>query len=123
MKVYLIDDDAEEAELFAEALSRIDNTIELVWHDSVIHGLESLLRDSVQPDILFLDLNLPQVPGKELLRLLRENHITRSLPVVIYSTSISKKDIDDTAAYSVKSYLQKPEDFDTLCNKLVELVG
>jgi hypothetical protein len=41
---------------------------------------------------------------------------------VIYSTSISKKDIEETAPFNVKSYLKKPEDFDSLCKALKNLL-
>lgn len=122
MKVYLIDDDSEEAELFRDAIGRMDDPIEFVWFDDVIEGLDALLKESTLPDMLFLDLNIPQVSGKQMLKLLRENRVTKDLPVVIYSTSISKKDMDDTSIYGVKFYLQKPESFEKLCVTLRELI-
>ena len=122
MKVYLIDDDSEEGDLFREALERINQAIDFVWHDNVMQALDALLREEEQPHVLFLDLNIPEVPGKQLLKLLRENHVTKQLPVVIYSTSISKRDIEETSVYNVKAYLQKPENFQTLCTRLSELL-
>jgi DNA-binding NarL/FixJ family response regulator len=53
---------------------------------------------------------------------MRQNKATSDVPVVIYSTSISRKDIEDTSIFNVKSYLQKPEDFQSLCQKLEEVV-
>ncbi len=123
MKVYLVDDDSEEADLFADAASKVNQTVEIVWYADVMEALENLLKEDVEaPVLLFLDLNIPKVSGKDLLRLLRQNKATSQIPVVIYSTSISKKDIEDTAPYNVTSYLQKPEDFTTLCNKLAALL-
>jgi DNA-binding response OmpR family regulator len=122
MKIYLVDDDSEEADLFSDALQRIDSSIELVWFSSVMEALNVLLKDDKKPNILFLDLNIPQVSGKEMLRLLRVNNVSEQIPVVIYSTSISKRDIEETSAYNVKAYLQKPEDFQTLCSKLGSLL-
>ena len=123
MKVYLVDDDSEEAELFQEALQRTDYAIEFVWFDDVMQALEALMKESSMPDVLFLDLNIPQVSGKDLLRLLRANHQTQTLPVVIYSTSISQKDIEDTSGFGVKYYLQKPESFQALCDEVKELLS
>jgi len=122
VKVYLIDDDSEESDLFSEALERIDPTIEFKWFDNVIEAFDFILKEQPMPDVLFLDLNLPQVSGKQFLKLLRENRATKTLPVVIYSTSIAKKDIEDTSPYVVKSYLQKPENFEMLCANLKKLV-
>ena len=99
MKIYLVDDDSEEAELFDEAIERIDSSIELVWHHDVMEALDDLIRADSPPDILFLDLNIPKISGKQLLKLLRMNKQTMDIPIVIYSTSISKKDIEDLAAW------------------------
>ncbi|MGC3947882.1 MAG: response regulator [Chryseolinea sp.] len=123
MKLYLVDDDMEEEELFRDAVHKVDPGIEVLWYDDVMNALDALLKDATQPDILFLDLNIPKVSGKELLKLLRQHKATLKLPVVIYSTSISKKDIEDTTPYQVKAYLQKPEDFKLLCQKIGELVN
>ena len=121
MIVFLIDDDAEEAELFAEAIGRIGSSIELRYFDN---GLEALgaLKDAM-PDLIFLDLNMPLLSGKEILKMLRERKEGLKIPVVIYSTSISQKDADDTKAFQVKRYLQKPENFNALCVSLNELLA
>ncbi len=122
MKIYLVDDDSEEAELFGEAIERIDSSIELVWHHDVMEALDDLIRADTPPDILFLDLNIPKISGKQLLSLLRMNKQTKDLPIVIYSTSISKKDIEDTEPYGVKAFLQKPEDFNKLVSRIREIM-
>jgi CheY-like chemotaxis protein len=118
--VFLIDDDSEEAELFAEAIGRIGSPIELKYFDN---GLEALAAmSSAKPDLIFLDLNMPLLSGKETLKMLRERKECSTIPVVIYSTSISQKDADDTEAFHVKRYLQKPENFNALCTSLNELL-
>jgi DNA-binding response OmpR family regulator len=120
VKVFLVDDDYEEAELFEEALEQVDGSIRLTWFGDAKEASEALSGD--QPDVIFLDLNIPQVSGKEFLKMLRENPVTKHTPVVIYSTSISKKDVAETSRWSVKSYLQKPENFNTLCAELREIL-
>jgi DNA-binding response OmpR family regulator len=118
----LVDDDYEEVELFEEALTQVNVAFDLTWYGSVGDAQAALSNNSYQPDVIFLDLNIPQVSGKEYLKMLREEPATKDTPVVIYSTSISRSDIDETSGWSVKSYLQKPEDFKTLCNKLREIL-
>ena len=123
MKVYLVDDDSEEAELFRDAAARVHDRVEVIWYDNVMDAFDALTGQEKQPDFVFLDLNIPQVTGKDLLKMLRENTVTAHVPVVIYSTSISRRDIEETSLYNVRSYLQKPEDFTSLCSKLAELLG
>lgn len=119
--IYLIDDDQEEAELLEEALSKINSVITFKWYDNVSDAFESLTKNS-PPDLIFLDLNMPELSGKELLQMLRQHSATADLPVVIYSTSISKKDIDDTAPFKVKAFLQKPENFILLCDEIAKVI-
>jgi len=121
VKVCLVDDDSEEAELFSEAVKEIDSAIEVLWFDGVMNAFDSLKSSEGQPDLIFIDLNIPRLSGKELLKMLRTNSSTVRLPVVIYSTSISKKDIEDTSPFNVAFYLQKPETFSVLRLKLAEV--
>jgi len=123
MRIYLIDDDSEEAELFSEAVKKIDSTIDLVWCDVVSTAFEQLLHDEKLPAAIFIDLNIPQVSGKTLLKMLRENPVTANIPVVIYSTSISRKDVSDTLPFNVSFYLEKPENFLALCQKLGDVLN
>ena len=63
MKIYLVDDDGDEAELFRDAIDKINKSIEFVWFDDVMQALDALLKERSQPDILFLDNNLPDGVG------------------------------------------------------------
>lgn len=119
----MIDDDAEEAELFGEAVQRIGTGCEVTAFSDprdALKALKALKAFDKKPDIVFLDLNLPGVSGKEVLKELRSDPGSSSVPVVIYSTTITKRDIQETSLYHVKAYLQKPDDFVTLCEKLTE---
>ena len=64
------------------------------------------------PSIVLLDLNLPKVDGREVLQAIRENEATRSLPVVVLTTSAEPFDVEASYALGVNSYIQKPVDFE-----------
>ena len=64
------------------------------------------------PSIVLLDLNLPKVDGREVLQAIRENPTTRSLPVVVLTTSAEPFDVEASYALGVNSYIQKPVDFE-----------
>ena len=64
------------------------------------------------PSLVLLDLNLPKVDGREVLQAIRSNEATRTLPVVVLTTSTEPFDVDATYALGVNSYIRKPVDFE-----------
>ncbi|HEY0047074.1 MAG TPA: response regulator, partial [Flavobacterium sp.] len=66
------------------------------------------------PDFIFLDLNMPEKGGKECLVEIRKHSKLKEIPVIIYSTSSSKKDIDDTYELGANLYITKPNSFTEL---------
>ena len=64
------------------------------------------------PSIMLLDLNLPKVDGREVLQAVRANEATRTLPVVVLTTSAEPFDVEASYALGVNSYIQKPVDFE-----------
>ena len=64
------------------------------------------------PSIVLLDLNLPKVDGREVLQAIRSNEATRTLPVVVLTTSAEPFDVEASYALGVNSYIQKPVDFE-----------
>ena len=84
-------------------------------------ALDSIHQENNIPDCIFLDLNMPLVSGKDVLKRLRGTEETKKLRVIVYSTTISQKDIEDTQGYNVE-YLQKPSDFETLCKRITDIL-
>ncbi len=64
------------------------------------------------PRVVLLDLKLPRIDGIEVLRRVREDPRTRTLPVVALTSSREERDIVETYALGVNSYMVKPVDFD-----------
>ena len=64
------------------------------------------------PSLVLLDLNLPKLDGREVLQAIRSNEATRTLPVVVLTTSTEPFDVDATYALGVNSYIRKPVDFE-----------
>ena len=121
--IVLIDDDLDEAELFFDALCEINGRHDFKAFSDGAKALEHILTDRNYPNFVFLDLNMPLLSGKELLKKIREHADTAEISVVIYSTSISPSDIDDMQQLDVSYYLQKPENFDSLCHHLREILS
>src|SRR5690606_8528383 len=64
------------------------------------------------PSIVLLDLNLPKIDGRGVLQANRDDERTRSLPVVVLTTSAEPFDVEASYALGVNSYIQKPVDFE-----------
>jgi CheY-like chemotaxis protein len=85
-KFLLVDDDYEDAHMFRETLENVDPDV-LCYY--ALHGqdawdkLES--REIAIPDIVFLDMKMPVMNGREFLELMRNDERYESIPVIIYS--------------------------------------
>jgi len=119
-EILLVEDNPDDIELtriaFAEA--KIANQLTVVQDGA--EALDYLFargahagRDPQDlPSIVLLDLNLPKVDGREVLQAIRDNPATRSLPVVVMTTSAEPFDVEASYALGVNSYIQKPVDFE-----------
>ena len=78
-----------------------------------------------KPDLILLDLNLPDISGKDVLSRLRQSDVTREIPVIIISADATPPQIERLLAAGAKAYLTKPlnvaEFLSTLDNALQEL--
>jgi CheY-like chemotaxis protein len=74
------------------------------------------------PDVIFLDLHLPDISGREVLKLLRTDHQTRDIPVVIVSADASPGLIKRLRIDGAYAYITKPIEFDQMFNLLDEVL-
>ncbi|NBL64929.1 response regulator [Flavobacterium sp. NST-5] len=115
LQVILIDDDREEHFLFREALAEIANDVHFVSYADPSQLFHHLQNDELdKPDIIFLDLNMPQINGIECLERIRQNQQLNNVKVVIYSTSKTKNDIHNCFLKGADLYVSKPNSFSDL---------
>ena len=118
--ILLVEDNPRDAELTIRALKK-HNLANLLF--TVEDGAEALdfifgrgkyaARDGgQQPKVILLDLKLPKVSGLEVLRALKQDEKTRSIPVVVVTSSREDPDIKTAYGLGANSYVVKPVDFD-----------
>lgn len=108
--VLLIEDDSDLRLLVRRILERALVAINV--HESVSGATGLALAVSAKPDLVLLDLNLPDMPGTEVVRRLRSVGATRSIPIAILSADVdeARRNLRDT----VDEYISKPFEIDDL---------
>jgi CheY-like chemotaxis protein len=117
MIILIVDDDAEDIELFTEAVLKIDESINCVEAYNGIEALKVLRRNALLPDFIFLDINMPLMNGRKCLEEIKANANYRHIPVIIYSTTTDKKQIEECRKLGA-DFLTKPNSFDELTRSL-----
>lgn len=120
---FIVDDDTDDQEIFAAALNELDDSINCVAVDNCEDAIQMLKKTDELPDFIFLDLNMPRINGRQCLVEVRKLARLKHVPVIIYSTSSSKKDIDETAQLGADMFLTKPSKFNDLCNALNNVIS
>lgn len=118
-KLFIIDDDVEDQEIFMEAIHEVDESIECRSSTSGEDALTELVKEPASlPDLIFLDLNMPKLNGKQVLKEIKRSGILRPIPVIMYSTSFAPHDIEEVTRLGAAFHLLKPSRFDDLCKSL-----
>lgn len=108
-KIWLADDDADDCEFFEVALARVLPSASLrTFPDG-----EKLMREwkLLQPDMLFLDINMPIINGIECLKMIRVDRSLLKLPIVVFSSTSNKLFVDASYGYGANLFFRKPYDF------------
>lgn len=119
----LADDDEDDRMFFVDAFSelRINTKVR-----TCIDGVELMdyLNDenSILPELLFLDINMPKKSGIECLEEIKANPKFKNISIAIYSTSSSDEHVEDTFVKGANVYIKKPNDFNQLKKVLSEVV-
>ena len=119
IELLIVEDDPGDVLLTREALagSRIPHNLRVVEDgEAAIAYLrqEGEHADAVRPDLVFLDLNLPRLDGREVLARIKSDPGLRTIPVVILTTSGSQEDVLRSYDLHANAYVTKPvglEDF------------
>jgi len=122
LKVTLAEDDKDDQELFQEAVEKTGTDVDL----TVVNNGQELIDDlknagKENPDIIFLDINMPVKDGKQTLREIREDDDLKDIPAVMLSTSDHPKDIHESLEAGADLYVKKPNSFNSFIHILKKI--
>lgn len=121
--ITLADDDEDDRLFFTDAFDelKINTVVNTVKNGrELINFLEH--PETVLPNIIFLDLNMPILNGIECLREIKQNDRYKDIAIAIYSTSSSEEDIENTFVLGANIYIKKPSNFNDLKKILSDVV-
>ena len=129
VEILLVEDNPYDAELTLRALKEKGLANKVITFPDGVEALDFLFgrgpfagRDlAVRPKVIFLDLKLPRINGLEVLEKIRAEERTKTIPVVILTSSQEETDIVKSYNLGVNSYMVKPVDFDNFVRVVEEL--
>ncbi len=119
VEILLVEDNPHDAELALRALKKNNFTNRIVVATNGEEALDFIFARGAfsdraiedAPRVVLLDLKLPKVDGLEVLRTLKRDPRTRTIPVVVLTSSQEESDVVESYRLGVNSYIVKPVDF------------
>ncbi len=114
--ILLVEDNQDDIELTERAFNRSRLSNRVITRRDGQEALDYLFGQDEDgnanplPDVILLDLNMPRVNGLEVLQKMRASVRTRSVPVVVLTTSDEQRDVVDSYQLGANSYIRKPVD-------------
>lgn len=122
MTILYIDDDLEDQEVFKDAISIVSPHTTCYFARDGREGFRILHKIVSPPDYIFLDINMPEMSGKEFLNTVKNTHMLKTTPVVMYSTSNNPVDVKEYKQLGAVEFIVKPNSFTAVCEILKRFV-
>lgn len=107
--IFIVDDDEGHAILVQSSLEESGIANPIRWFSSGDAVIDYIFDDPIRrPLVILLDLNMPGLRGTDVLRRLKEDERSRSIPVIVVTTSAEGPEIDECYALGCNLYITKP---------------
>ncbi len=119
IELLLVEDNPADAELCVRALKKHNLANNLVWVKDGAEALNFIFSEGTQlgseatnmPKVVLLDLRLPKVDGLEVLRRVKADERTKTIPIVVLTSSTENRDVVESYRLGVNSFVSKPVEF------------
>jgi two-component system, response regulator len=129
IEILFVEDNPHEAELTIRSLKKHNLANTLKHIDDGAEALDFIFANGAYTDrklspnlkLIILDLKLPKIDGLEILRQIKNDPRTQSIPVAILTSSQEEKDIIESYKLGVNSYIVKPVNFESFSRAVADL--
>lgn len=125
--ILIAEDDADDRYLMKTALEETGITEDVKYVENgveVLSFLESITEENGEihyPKFILLDLNMPKMDGREVLKKIKSNDAYRKIPVIVFSTTKNQLEVKRCYDLGANTYIVKPVSYDTLVETIREI--
>jgi two-component system response regulator len=128
-EILLVENNVYNAEMTTRALKKVNLSDRLLHVKDGAEALDFLFAKGIyaerrmaeQPKVILLDIKMPKIDGMEVLRQIKYNELTKTIPVVIMTSSKQEQDIITSYNLGVNSYVVKPVDSESFAKAVADL--
>lgn len=108
--IIIVEDDKDDQEMFGDVFKELKYKNEIIFFNDGQEALTYLINNSAEPFIVFSDINMPKLNGKELRKKILENEDIRlrTIPYLFFTTSAAQEDVIDAYSKSIQGFFVKP---------------
>ncbi len=129
IEILLVEDNPHDAEMVIRSLKKANLANRLIHVKDGAEALDFIFAKGSfagrqienKPKVILLDIKMPKVDGIEVLRQIKSNEYTKTIPVVIMTSSKEEQDVVTSYDLGVNSYVVKPVDFEGFAKAVTEL--
>jgi two-component system response regulator len=129
VEILLVEDNPHDAEMTIRALKKVNLANKLIHVKDGAEALDFIFAKGAfsdrkienKPKVILLDIKMPKVDGIEVLRQIKSTDATKTIPVVIMTSSKEEQDVITSYDLGVNSYVVKPVDFEGFAKAVSEL--
>jgi two-component system response regulator len=129
VQILLVEDNSNDAEMAMRALKKSNFLNKLHWVQDGVEALDFIRctgqyesRDRTEiPKLILLDLKMPRLDGLDVLRALKSDAGTRSIPIVVMTSSSQERDLAESYHLGVNGYVPKPIKFPELVDIMTKI--
>lgn len=123
-QLWLAEDDPDDVEFFLEALNEIDKSISCVCARNGAELIQKIkTKQFSYPEVIFLDVNMPEMNGWETLEHIKNDPGLASVPVIMYSTSSARRDAQKAIEEGALCFYEKPANYVLLKEFLFHIIS
>ena len=117
----IVDDDPDDIDIFIDAAREVEPTVVCLTAQNGLDALDVISTTNTKPDFIFVDLNMPKMNGKQLIKALRNKPDFLDIKIIVYSTSKIDEDEKEVKLLGADEFITKPTSLDELCNNIARI--